>query len=281
MPALVSLALNFVGAISLRWRDQLSFYHSKTQERNEELMMKRALQMALMGATLAPWMVCQAITLNDDFSLDLTVGAYSDYHSRGMSQTQGDPAIQGSARLSHSSGLYAGIWSSNVDYGYDSKTRQEIDYYVGYFWQATDDISLDLTYYQYEYPKEGALNNSETYAKLTAYGAYVGGYYSNDLYGDQSYFYSFVGYETTLPMEVGLDLRYGKVDFKDDTFFSRDEKARSSYNEWQVTLSKTLFTADWSLSYADSDLSDSECYSYNGFDDVCAPTVIAGVSKSF
>ncbi|AFO50676.1 MULTISPECIES: hypothetical protein [Pseudomonas] len=48
-----------------------------------------------------------------------------------------------------------------------------------------------------------------------------------------------------------------------------------------MTLSKTLFTADWSLSYADSDLSDSECYSYNGFDDVCAPTVIAGVSKSF
>ncbi|MNJ62082.1 hypothetical protein D3C77_579040 [compost metagenome] len=168
-----------------------------------------------------------------------------------------------------------------MDYGFDSKTRQEIDYYVGYFWQATDDISLDLTYYQYEYPRESVLNNSETYTKLTAYGAYIGGYYSDDFDGDQSYLYGFVGYETTLPMEVGLDLRYGQVDFKDDTFFDRDESARSRYNEWQVTLSKTLVGADWSLAYVDSDLSDTECASYNGFDDVCSPTVIAGVSKSF
>lgn len=243
--------------------------------------MNHAMKLCMAGLLLAPWSASQAIELNDDFSLDLNVGAYSDYRSRGMSQTQGDPAIQGSATLSHSSGLYAGVWSSNVDFGYGSKTRQEIDYYVGYYWQATDDISLDVTYYEYEYPKEGGLNYSETFAKLSAYGAYVGGYYSDDMGGDQSYLYSFVGYETTLPLDVGLDLRYGWVDFKDATFVDSNDGTRDSYNEWQVSLSKTLVSLDWSLAYVDSDLSDTECYNYNGFDDVCSGNIVVGVSKSF
>lgn len=233
------------------------------------------------GLLLAPWGAVQAIQLNDDFSLDLNVGAYSDYRSRGISQTQGDPAIQGSATLSHSSGLYAGVWSSNVDFGYGTKTRQEIDYYVGYYWQVADDIALDLTYYEYEYPKEGGFNSSETYAKFSAYGAYVGGYYSDDLSGNQSYLYSFVGYETTLPQEVGLDLRYGWVDFKDDTFFDSTDGSRPDYNEWQVTLSKSMVGVDWSLAYVDTDLSEAECFSYSGFDDVCSSTLVLGASKSF
>lgn len=243
--------------------------------------MKNVLKLGMAGLILAPWGVSQAVELNKDFSLDLNIGAYSDYHSRGMSQTQGDPAIQGSATLSHSSGLYAGVWSSNVDFGYGSKTRQEIDYYLGYYWQATDDVSLDLTYYEYEYPKAGGLNYSETFAKLSVYGAYLGGYYSDDLGGEQSYLYSFIGYETTLPADVGLDLRYGRVDFKDDTFVASSGKSRDAYNEWQVSLSKTLVGLDWSLAYVDSDLSDAECFSYNGFDDVCSASVVVGVSKSF
>lgn len=243
--------------------------------------MKHALKLCMAGMLLAPWSASQAITLNDDFSLDLNIGAYSNYHSRGMSQTQNDPAIQGSATLAHSSGLYAGVWSSNVDFGFGSKTRQEIDYYLGYYWQATDDIALDVTYYEYEYPKEGGLNYSESFAKLSAYGGYVGGYYSDDLGGDQSYLYSFVGYETSLPMDIGLDLRYGRVDFKDDSFFDDNGSARDSFNEWQISLSKTLVSLDWSLAYVDSDLSDEECASYNGFDDVCGADLVLGVSKTF
>lgn len=166
-------------------------------------------------------------------------------------------------------------------FGHGSKARQEIDYYVGYFWQATDDISLDLAYYEYEYPKESSLNYSEYYSKLTAYGFNVGGYYSNDLWGGQSMLYSFFGYETTLPGEVGLKLRYGEADYKDPIFISSDGSTRSRYNDWMVTVSKKYLDLNWSLSFVDSDLSDSECLNYAGFDDVCSATFVAGVSKSF
>lgn len=243
--------------------------------------MNHALKLCMAGLMLTPWGASQAIELSKDFSLALNAGLYSDYWSRGVSQTQGDPAIQGSATLSHSSGLYAGVWSSNVDFGHGSSTRQEIDYYAGYFWQATDDISLDVAYYDYEYPNQSSFNYSETYAKLSAYGAYVGGYYADDLYGDQSMMYSFVGYATTLPADVGLNIRYGWVDFKDQLFVDGSGRSRDSYNEWQVMLNKEYLSLNWSISYVDSDLSDAECLNYSGFDDTCSARLVVGVSKSF
>lgn len=108
----------------------------------------------------------QAITLNDHLDLSLTAEVVSDYRSRGQSQTLGDPAIQASASLSHSSGLYAGVWTSNVDFGFDIKTRQEIDYYAGYFWQVNDNISLDVGYAKYAYENSGNLNVSERASHL-------------------------------------------------------------------------------------------------------------------
>ncbi|MES3708701.1 TorF family putative porin [Pseudomonas putida] len=243
--------------------------------------MKTTVKIFLAGLLSANWGASQAIELNKDFSVALNAGVYSDYKSRGVSQTKGDPAVQGSVTLSHSSGAYIGAWSSNVDFGHGSPTRQEIDYYAGYFWQISEEISLDLAYYNYEYPKQSSLNYSETYARLTAYGAYVGGYYSDDLYGNQSYLYSFIGYGVTLPLEIGLDIRYGRVDFKDGIIADENNHTRDSYNEWQASLKKEFISLDWSLSYVDSNLSRSECESYSGYRDTCSPSVVVGVSKTF
>ncbi|MNG29068.1 hypothetical protein D3C84_1144350 [compost metagenome] len=84
-----------------------------------------------------------------------------------------------------------------------------------------------------------------------------------------------------MPKEVGLELRYGWVDFKDPLFVDARGDTRESYYEWQVKLSKEFLALDWSLSYVDSDLSDTECLNYTGFDDVCSPSLVAGVSKTF
>ncbi len=243
--------------------------------------MRSAVKIGLAGLLLVPWSMSQAIELSDDFTLALDAGIFSDYRTRGISQTQNDPALQGSATLNHSSGLYAGVWSSNVDFGYDSKTRQEIDYFGGYYWQLTDDISLDMAYFKYAYPKQGDLNYSEYFTQLSAYGVKLGGYYSDDLGGDQSYLYSYVGYGTVLPAEVALDLRYGKVDYKNPLFISNDGGSRDSYNEWEAKASKEMLDLNWSLRYVDTDLSKAECLSYNGFDDVCSPTLVLGVNKTF
>ena len=77
---------------------------------------------ALGSLSLLP-LSSHAVPLNDDFSLLLDVNLASDYRSRGISQTQNDPALQAGATLTHSSGLYLGAWSSNVNFGTGLKLR--------------------------------------------------------------------------------------------------------------------------------------------------------------
>lgn len=240
--------------------------------------------LTLASLVLAP-LTSQALTLNDNFSLDMTLGVVSDYRTRGISQTLGDPAVQAGATLVHSSGLYVGAWTSNVDFGGPYKTRQELEYYAGYYWQATEAISLDLGYLKYDYPKEGQFNLSEVYAVLDVYGVKLGANYSNDtpnFFGeDQDTLYAYLSYKIELPAEIGLDLRVGRNDVKDPAFWSANGESRDAYSEWEAKLTRDFVGVTWGLSYIDTDLSKSECASWYGYGDLCTATVVASASKVF
>jgi uncharacterized protein (TIGR02001 family) len=239
---------------------------------------------ALASLVLAP-LTTHALTLNDDFNLDMSLGVFSDYRTRGISQTLGDPAAQAGATLVHSSGLYLGAWTSNVDFGGEFKTRQELEYYAGYYWQATEAISLDLGYIKYDYPKEGQFNLSEVYAVLDVYGVKLGANYSNDtpnVFGeDQDTLYTYLSYQFALPAELGLNLRVGRGDVKDPAYWTTNGDSREAYYEWEAKLSRDFVGVTWGLSYIDTDLSNSECAGWYGYDDLCTATVVASASKTF
>lgn len=246
--------------------------------------MKALSILTLAGLALAP-LTSQALALNDDFMLEMTLGVTSDYRSRGISQSLGDPAIQGGAMLSHISGVYVGAWTSSVDFGAGTKTRAEQDYYAGYFWQATDDISLDLGYIKYVYPKNADFNLSEVYGVLDVYGVKLGANYSSDTsnyFGkDQNTLYTFLGYKLPLPQAFALDLHVGRNDAKDDAYLSDNGDTRQAYYEWEAKLTRDFVGVTWGLSYIDTDLSKSECANWNGYSDLCSATVVASATKTF
>ncbi len=222
----------------------------------------------------------QAVELNEDFSLDLKLTALSDYRTGGISQTAGDPALWTDVTLSHSSGAYAGVFTSNVDFGTD--TRREYDYYVGIAHAFTEQLNVNLMYVEYDYPKDSEFNYGEWIGTLGFYGATFGIKYTNEVKPfDDDRSVMWLGYTLELPHEAALDLRYGYSDAKDDVWMSSDGSTRHSYYDWEVGLSKTLFGLDWRVAYIDTDLSQAECASVNGFDDVCSATVVAQVAKSF
>ena len=227
----------------------------------------------------------QALPLGEDFTLIGDFSIMSDYRSRGISQTLGDPAAALTLTVvNNATGLYAGVYTANVDFGYDVKTRQELDYYAGWFFQPTEDVSLDVGYLKYEYPNEGQFNQVETYAMLKAYGFKLSAFYSDDapiLGREQTTLYTWVGYEYRLPWDVLIDTRYGRMDFKDDVFYSGSGGARGDYHEWEAKFSKELSGLKFSASYIDTDLSKNECMSNYGFTDVCTATVAFAVSKVF
>lgn len=82
----------------------------------------------------------------------------SEYVYRGISQTREKLALQGGFDYAHSSGLYAGVWGSNVSWIDDldvpglSSSSMELDLYAGYKGKISDDFGYDVGYLRYEYP---------------------------------------------------------------------------------------------------------------------------------
>ena len=67
------------------------------------------------------------------------MNAVTDYYFRGLTQTWGGPAIQGGFDVSHTSGLYAGFWASNVSGNQYAGGSLETDWYGGYNYKLGED----------------------------------------------------------------------------------------------------------------------------------------------
>lgn len=102
--------------------------------------------------------------------LSFNVGAWSQYIFRGLSQTDYKPAVQGGIDYAHDSGLYAGVWASNIKWLHHfhiSSSNVEVDLYGGYK-KAIGDFGYDVGFLRYQYPgsvEHGAINpnTSEVY----------------------------------------------------------------------------------------------------------------------
>ena len=99
------------------------------------------------------------------FSFTANVNAVTDYYFRGLTQTWGRPAIQGGFDASHTSGLYAGFWASNVSGNQYAGGSLETDWYGGYNYKLGEDTTLGAGLIYYWYP--GANVNKAAGCALT------------------------------------------------------------------------------------------------------------------
>jgi len=100
-----------------------------------ELMGNNTMKNKLVYALLATLAISYAhaetteeSSLFNGFSTSGSVAFLTDYYSRGYSQTEGDPAVQGFLRVDHDSGLYAQLFASNSEL--DIGSSIELDYYL-------------------------------------------------------------------------------------------------------------------------------------------------------
>ena len=95
------------------------------------------------------------------------VALTTDYRFRGVSLSNGDPAIQGGITVAHASGVYVGAWSSSI-HGGDVFGDQELDLFGGWSGEVTPGVTLDagLLYYVYPSGHVGKANYFEPYASV-------------------------------------------------------------------------------------------------------------------
>ena len=156
-------------------------------------MRKSLITVAVLGALSASSFVFAAEKeAKSDFTTSGSVGLFSQYIFRGLTQTDRDPALQGNFDINHTSGLYLGRWGSNVSwlrdqYGvgnqnltnstyYKSGGSLEIDIYGGFKSEiGKTGLGIDLGALQYYYPgtertrSEGwaKANTTEVYGALS------------------------------------------------------------------------------------------------------------------
>lgn len=229
----------------------------------------------LLGGALLLGATSQALGA---FGLSLTLT--SDYVWRGVSQTLGDPAIQGSVDYEHDSGFYAGVWASNVDFfdedepgadpDDDDGADVEIDYTLGFAGEFENGLGWDVGVIFYTFPgaDDDLLDDSEEVYLGVSYELFSATVY-HDFDNDTTYLEGGVSVE--LPADFTLGGRVG--------YFDLDEG--EDYADFQVSLSRTL-GEHWEvdLSYTDTDMSDSECEDFSGYDDLCDGRVVFSITAS-
>ncbi len=107
-----------------------------------------------------------------DFSVSGNVAIVTDYRFRGVSQSAGDPAIQGGIDIQHSSGFYIGTWSSSIDDRGSGLGEMELDLYGGWRGNVASNLKLDAGLLRYVYPSKdhgyGKSDYFEPYVKVSS-----------------------------------------------------------------------------------------------------------------
>ncbi|AYJ86999.1 hypothetical protein D3Y57_14930 [Sphingomonas paeninsulae] len=113
------------------------------------LVLVTAVLTTATGATTPAFAQGEAPTKPITISGGVTL--VNDYRYRGVSQSDEEMAVQGGITATHKSGLYAGVWASNLaGWGTFGGSNMELDLIGGYkrtFGGATVDVGL--TWYMY------------------------------------------------------------------------------------------------------------------------------------
>ncbi|MFD2166328.1 TorF family putative porin [Thalassotalea euphylliae] len=209
-----------------------------------------------------------------------TISGVSDYRFRGISQSAGDPALQGSVDIEFENGFYSGIFASNIDFGVDGD--HEVDYYIGYYTDITEDLGIDFSINRYTYP---GLDYSSDYNEMITkifYGAFnIEIAYSDDYANtDETGTYVAINYEKLIRENLGLlenvTLTLHAGHSSGDYW---DEYDIGSYSDYSIGVSADVKGFNVSLAYLFNDV-DSEYEVDDGEfrnDDV----LMLSVSKSF
>lgn len=239
--------------------------------RNKLLTAAVAGAFALPGAVMAEE-AASPHTVTGNFTLT------TDYAFRGVSQTNEDAAVQGGFDYSHSpTGLYAGIWGSNVSFAPGSI---ELDYYAG--WAKTwGDWGVNVGALHYDYPNNSLLNTDELYAGGTwkwftlKYSSVISDRVFGFSEGDGSSYVE-LNFAYTLPQDFVITAHYGTSSFEGST--AGVENSEFDYDDYKVGVSKAYAGFNFGLAYVGT---TSLGGGYGSKPDTFDDRVIFSVGKTF
>lgn len=221
---------------------------------------------------------------SDDFfsgKLTTALTATTDYVFVGRSNTRGGNALQASVNYIHESGIYAQIWTSNIDFGLPSEGQIEIDYSLGYQGKLND-FDYSATFRYYSFPDSDNKLELDFPALLFTAGHPIGPVYLFSMFG---YTPNFAGSTddtfaleskisvpvpfTLLPIDWSVDAGIARLWVEDNERFRLPD-----YNYWNFGTKVTYKNVTADLRYYDTDVSERIC-------EICEDRVVFSLSMIF
>ena len=258
-------------------------------------MHKTKLMVALLGALSAmPVFAADAETTihkegihaipeTQQYTVTSNVGIVSNYVFRGITQTSGNPAIQGGMDYAHASGFYAGVWGSNVNWIQDSVVTSgsatlELDTYFGFKNSFATDFGYDVGYVRYNYLGDYtvsapyvAADTAEVYAAISY--KFLTAKYSYSLLDQfltvkntKGTNYIELNASYTIPdTSYTLSAHVGKQTYKGADSDALDAGGTpATYSDYKVGVTKDISGYVLGLAYTSTDAKDGGFYTYSG-----------------
>ena len=192
--------------------------------------------------------------LPEDFDLSAGIAFTTNYVSKGVTQTEDKPAVQGYLEATYGV-FYLGAWASNTSFDDPWDPSSEIDFYGG-IRPEIGNLSLDIGFAKYYYPDYPTENYGDIYVKgsfafTESFSA--GAEFFHEIYGGPEW--GNLTTEVALPQEVSFSGKIGS------DFQSGGRVA------WDAGLSRTfmdLATVD--LRYYDSNMDPAKFVATLSFD---------------
>ena len=225
--------------------------------------MKR-VQMIALALVLLPFTPAKA----NDSPVTGNVAVTSDYMFRGLTQTWGQPAIQGGADYANTNGFAAGFWGSSISERSYPGGAMELDLYASYGHAINNDWSWRAGLYGYVYPganldqaglRSRSLNTAEANVALSwkqltlKYNRALTDYFGADTeqgYRSDSNGTDYLQLDAAIPLADAwnLALHAGHTHYTTTLVAPlADGACNPDYSDFGVTL-KYQFATHWSLS---------------------------------
>jgi uncharacterized protein (TIGR02001 family) len=238
-------------------------------------MKKILLTTVFTGLCFVP---AQAAELGIPGEFSANAGFVTEYSFRGIAQSDETIAAQGGFDWSHDSGVYLGVWGSNVDFNDGDQATVEVDLYGGYGFEFKG-LAVDIGAIYYAYPGANSSLDYDFWEAAVSVGHDFEAFalsaslnYSPDFFASSDDAYYAAAYlDVPLPHDFSLSAHVGYQDIEDEASFGVPD-----YYDWSVGLGYNLEGFDLALTYVDTDLDEpSQCA------DGCEDRVIFSISRSF
>jgi uncharacterized protein (TIGR02001 family) len=210
----------------------------------------------ILGLALLMSTAMSAPSANAEGALSGTLTLTSDYLFRGISQTSGNPALQGS--LDYTNGVfYAGVWGSNIDFGLDETLETDVylgvrptfgpvtlDFgVIGYFYPGSTDL-----FGEYDYVEGKVAASFTPVESLTLGGAL---YYSPEFFGETG---------EAVYLEANGAYSFSEAFSISAAYGVQDVDLTGDYETWNLGAAYVVDSYKFDLRYYDTDISglDSE-----------------------